>query len=163
MATLDVIQEFRDDHRKVRDALLSLSTALQNKRVLEAREILGNINVAVGPHFRFEEEHLYPALKPFLGEYIDDLIREHDGAIATAKACVDLLSTDELNDQQAADGARAARSLLIHVSNCDGLAILSERLTQGDLDELGDRLAASREAGVSLLDWADTIRAAGAA
>ncbi|MGQ9694947.1 MAG: hemerythrin domain-containing protein [Thermodesulfobacteriota bacterium] len=74
MANIDPIAEFRADHRQVRDGLLELTAALQKKDVARAREILGNIDKIVGPHFRFEEEALYPALRIFLGEYVDDLL-----------------------------------------------------------------------------------------
>lgn len=158
MARLDPIVEFREDHRKVRDRLLELIEALQSKDATRARTILGKINVLVGPHFRYEEETLYPALRILLGEYVDQLLKEHDGVIATARSCAELLEKDHLTDEEAKQAARAARALLIHVSNCDGLSILSERLSKKELDYLGEKLAAARESGVSLLDWAETIR-----
>lgn len=158
MSKLDPIAEFRQDHRKVRDGLLAIIAALNAKDVVKARKILGEINIAVGPHFRYEEETLYPALREFLGEYVDQLIKEHDGVIATARACANLLKKNILTDKEAADASGAARTLLVHVSNCDGLAILSERLSPEKLDELGDKFAAARKAGVSLLDWAQSIR-----
>ena len=71
MAKLDVIAEFREDHRKVRDGLLEIIDALHSKNVGKAREVLGRLNALVGPHFRFEEENLYPTLRTFLGEYED--------------------------------------------------------------------------------------------
>jgi hypothetical protein len=48
--------------------------------------------------------------------------------------------------------------LLVHVSNCDGLAILTERLKPKELDQLGEKLVAARQAGIPLLEWAATIR-----
>ena len=158
MVKLDAIAEFREDHRKVRDGLLEIIAALQLKDVGSARDILGKLNVLVGPHFRYEEETLYPALRVFLGEYVDQLIKEHDGVIATAQACAQLLSKDKLTDEESRQAADAARALLVHVSNCDGLAILSERLDKKELDDLGEKFAAAREKGVSLLDWAARIR-----
>lgn len=158
MAKLDPIAEFREDHRKVRDGILDITAALKSKDVEKAREILGNLNVLVGPHFRYEEEVLYPALRAFLGEYVDQLLSEHDNVIETAKVCAGLLSKDQLTDQESEDAQKAAMALLIHVSNCDGLAILSERFTKEELDDLGDKFLASREKGVPLLEWADTIR-----
>ena len=158
MATMDPIAEFREDHRKVRDGLLDIIKALQSKDVLKAREILGNINVMIGPHFRYEEETLYPRLRTFLGEYVDQLVKEHDGVIDTARACANLLGKNALTDKEANDAANAARALLVHVSNCDGLAILSERLGKSEIDYLGEKFTASRKAGVPLLDWAATIR-----
>lgn len=157
-SVLDPIEEFREDHRKVRDGLLDLINALEAHRIIEARQILGNINTLVGPHFRYEEEALYPALKVFLGEYVDQLLSEHNGVINTAKNCAELLQKDILTDKEAKEAANAARLLLIHVSNCDGLAILSERFGKKELDDLRKKFAASREAGVSLLDWARDIR-----
>lgn len=158
MVKLDPIAEFREDHRKVRDGLLDLIDALQSKDAVKARKILGKINVLVGPHFRYEEETLYPALRVLLGEHVDQLLKEHDGVIATARSCADLLKKDSLTEGEAKQAATAARTLLIHVSNCDGLSILSERLNKKEIDNLSEKLAAARKAGVSLLDWADTIR-----
>jgi len=159
MAKLDVIAEFREDHRKVRDSLLALIDALRSKDVAEAKEVLTGIELLTGPHFRFEEEALYPALRPLLGEYVDQLLREHDEAIETARSCAELLQKGELTDEEAQQAADAARALLVHVSNCDGLAILAERLEPEELDRLGEGLAAAREAGVPLFEWAEKIRA----
>lgn len=158
MATLDVIAEFREDHRRVRDGLLEITAALRAKEVDRARAILGELDSMVGPHFRFEEEALYPALRELLGEYVDQLIAEHDGVIETARRCAELLERTSLTDEEASQAAAAARALLVHVSNCDGLAILSERLMAEELGRLGERLAQARKEGVSLLEWATTIR-----
>ena len=158
MAKLDPIAQFRDDHRGVRDNLLDIINALEAKDVTQAREILGKLDTAVGPHFRFEEEAFYPALRVFLGEYVDELLKEHDGVIETAITCANLLERDSLTDEEAKQAAQAARALLVHVSNCDGLAILSERLKPEELDELGEKFESAREAGVPLLQWAESIR-----
>lgn len=158
MTTLDPITEFREDHRKARDGLLDIIEALNAKDVVRAREILGNLNILLGPHFRYEEETLYPTLKVFLGEYVDQLVKEHDGVIETARTCAQLLEKDTLTDEEGEQAANAARALLVHVSNCDGLAILSERLSSQELKELGVKFAAARETGVSLLGWAEKIR-----
>lgn len=158
MVKLDPINEFREDHRKVRDGLLKMIDVLQLKDIPKARKILGNLNVLVGPHFRYEEETLYPALRVFLGEYVDQLLSEHDGVINTALACANLLKNDTLTDEEAHQAADAARKLLVHVSNCDGLAILSERLKKKEINALAEKFAASRKAGVPLLEWAEKIR-----
>ncbi|MBI4303289.1 MAG: hemerythrin domain-containing protein [Chloroflexi bacterium] len=155
---LDPIAEFREDHRKVRDGLLDLAGAAEAGDVTRARDILGKIDIMVGPHFRYEEEALYPALKEFLGDYVDSLIKEHDGVIATAKVAANLLSKPALSKEEGKEVAKAARALLVHVSNCDGLNILAERFSREKLDKLADIYADSRAKGVPLLRWADTIR-----
>ncbi len=158
MAHLDPINEFREDHRKVRDGLIDIIGSLKAKDAARARDILGKLNSLVGPHFRYEEETLYPALRVFLGEYIDQLMEEHDGVIETARTCARLLEKETLTDKEAEEAAHAARALLVHVSNCDGLAILSERLNSEQLEELGEKFNQARKAGVPLLEWADKIR-----
>ncbi len=78
--------------------------------------------------------------------------------IDTARVCAGLLAKDTLTDAEAEQASQAAMQLLIHVSNCDGLAILSERFSQKEMDDLASSFAEAREAGVPLLEWADTIR-----
>lgn len=158
MAHLDPINEFREDHRKVRDSLIEIIEALKSKDVTRAREILGKLNILVGPHFRYEEETLYPTLRIFLGEYVDQLLEEHDGVIETARTCARLLEKDTLTDKEAQEAAHAARALLVHVSNCDGLAILSERLNPEQIEKLGEKFDQARKSGVPLLEWAEKIR-----
>ncbi len=155
---LDPIAEFREDHRKVRDNLLDLASAAEAGDVPKARDALGQIDTLAGPHFRYEEETLYPAMKEFLGDYVDSLIEEHGGAIETAKIAAKMLSQSALSKEEGKVVAKAARALLVHVSNCDGLNILAERFSQEKLDKLGEAFAQSRAAGVPLLRWADTIR-----
>ncbi len=158
MAKLDPIVEFREDHRKVRDYLLDLADAAEAGDVAKAGGILGQVDTLIGPHFRYEEETLYPAMKEFLGDYVDSLIEEHGGAIDTAKTAAKVLSQSSISEEEGQVVAKAARALLVHVSNCDGLNILAERFSQEKLDKLGEAFAQSRAAGVPLLRWADTIR-----
>src|SRR3990170_5910257 len=93
------------------------------------RTSLGTLDTLVGPHFRYEEEALYPTLRMFLGKYVDSLISEHDGAVNTAKTAAALLAKSSLTSEEKKAAADAARALLVHVSNCDGLNILAERLS----------------------------------
>ena len=123
-----------------------------------AGEILAELDMTVGPHFRFEEEHLYPALRVFLGDHLDRLVKEHDEIIETARSCVELLKKTTFTDDQARQVADMARAMFVHVSNCDGLLIFCELFEPARADELSRKVEAAREAGVSLLDWASSIR-----
>ncbi len=152
------IEEFRNDHRKVRDGLLDLIELIEKKEVKKAGEKLSELDRLVGPHFRYEEETLYPTLRRFLGNYVDELISEHDEVIATARKCAEILSKGEISDEEAKEASLSARKLLVHVSNCDGLAILTERLNESELKNLADKFIKAREENVSLLEWAEKIR-----
>src|SRR3990172_3499013 len=113
MAKLDLIVEFREDHRKVRDGLLDLASAALAGDLIKAGGILGQIDTMVGPHFRYEEETLYPAMREFLGDYVDSLIKEHDGAIDTAKVAAKLLSQSSLSKEEGQGVGKAARARLV--------------------------------------------------
>lgn len=155
---LDVIEEFREDHRKVRDLILDLAGTLRQRDLPRARELLGSLDRLTGPHFRFEEEALYPALRQFLGDYVDKLVSEHDGAIGKARGLAELLERDSLSQDEAGAAIADVSSLLIHVSDCDGLAIIMEKMSEQELGQIADTVMACREADVSLLRWAQEIR-----
>ncbi len=158
MAKLDPIVEFREDHRKVRDSLLELASAAEGGDLDKARTALGAIDALAGPHFRYEEESLYPSMKEFLGDYVDSLIEEHDGAIKTARVAAKILSQSSVSAEEGKMAASAARALLVHVSNCDGLNILAEKFSPAKLDQLADDFQKARDQNVPLLKWADTVR-----
>jgi len=158
MKEVNLFQEFREDHRKIRDGLLDLASAFEACDVKRAKEILGYLNQILGPHFRFEEEALYPSLRLFLGEYIDKLLKDHDGAIKTAKDLISLLDKGEISKEEGKEAAKITRSLLVHVSDCEGLAIIAERLSKNEIDKITERLLEARREGLSLVDWADKIR-----
>jgi hypothetical protein len=56
-------------------------------------------------------------------------VSEHDGAIGAARTAAQLLSHPFLSEMEGKELARTARSLLVHVSNCDGLNIMAERFS----------------------------------
>ena len=157
-AQFNVIEEFREDHRNVRDLILDLASALRQRDVAQARELLASLDRLAGPHFRFEEEALYPALRQFLGDYVDKLVSEHDGAIAKANGLASLLQKDSITQEEAGAAMSDVSSLLIHVSDCDGLAIIMEKISERELGQIASTVMACREADVPLLRWAQEIR-----
>jgi hypothetical protein len=152
---------FREEHRYVRDLLLDLVRALEQRRLPDARALVGEIAAVTGPHFRYEEESLYPALVAIFGpEYVEKLRDDHDGAIASARRIAELASRDALTDGEVDEAVRLVRGILPHVSDCDGLSIMVELLA----DETVERIFAARDAaraeGLDLLEWgADPRRA----
>ena len=75
-----LLGEFHSDHAKVVQALIDLRHAIQARDPLRVRRTLNEANKLVGPHFKFEEQHLYPSLTEFVGEAgVQRLLTEHDG------------------------------------------------------------------------------------
>lgn len=150
---------FREEHRQVRDALLDLIAAFTRRDQQQIRALLGRIAALTGPHFRYEEEAVYPALTEIFGtDFIESLFSAHDGVIATAKKLVDLASKDSLSEEEANEAVRLTRGVLPHVSDCDGLSIMVERLPEEKVQSILDARDQSLWAGLDLIQWATQIR-----
>jgi hypothetical protein len=155
---------FRVEHRQVRDGLLELIEAFEARDQEGARTLLARLAALTGPHFRYEEEALYPALVGIFEEaYVELLLSAHDKAIASARRLVALASQDALSDEQVREAVHLIRTILPHVSDCDGLSIMTERLPQGQVQAVLDARDRSLREGLDLLQWAAQVRARGPA
>ncbi|MBI4506539.1 MAG: hemerythrin domain-containing protein [Chloroflexi bacterium] len=152
-------QVFREEHRFVRDALLDLIDAFRQRDRARIGGLLQQIAAATGPHFRYEEEALYPALVDIFGpEYVEQLYGAHDGAISGARRLVELAGKSALGDADVAEAVRLVRGILPHVSDCEGLSIMVERLPAASVQAIFDGRDRSLGAGLGLLEWAEGVR-----
>jgi hypothetical protein len=152
-------QMFREEHRSVRDVLLDLIQALQERDRARIQSLLTQTAALTGPHFRYEEESLYPGLVEILGEeYIQKLLRAHDVAIGTAKELVEMAGKELLTDDDVAKAVLFVRSILPHVSDCDGLSIMVERLPEEMVETFFASREHARSENLNLLEWADGVR-----
>jgi hypothetical protein len=150
---------FRGEHRQVRDTLLDLIEAFEARDLPRVRGLLSHAAIVTGPHFRYEEESLYPALTDLFGEeYIDKLLGDHDRAIGSAKRLVELAGKSVLTNGDVAQAIRLIRGILPHVSDCDGLSIMVERFAEAQVHSILDARDRSRAEGLDLLRWADGVR-----
>lgn len=150
---------FRDEHRQIRDALLDLVVAFQERDQARAQSLLTTIAALTGPHFRYEEEALYPGLVEIFGEeYIEKLLADHDLAIGTARRLVELASKGSLTDEDVGRAVRFVRSILPHVSDCDGLSIMVERLPAEKVEAVFQARDRAQAANLNLLEWAEQVR-----
>ncbi|HEX7124819.1 MAG TPA: hemerythrin domain-containing protein [Thermodesulfobacteriota bacterium] len=153
------LRVFHEDHRALRDELLDLVEALRARDGAAVRSRLDRIAADTGPHFRYEEEALYPALVEILGpEPMEDLFGDHDRFIGVAGSLAALAARSVLSDEDAAYGIRLARSVLPHVSRCGGLAILVEALSNETVRAVLGARAYARADGLDLFDWAMRVR-----
>jgi hypothetical protein len=149
---------FRDEHRQVRDALLELGDAFTARDAAAARSLLGHIAELTGPHFRYEEETMYPLLVQIFGaEYIDSLIDDHDVAIAGSRRLVELVE-GSYEPAEIEEAHRVIRKILPHVSDCDGLSIMVEKLRDDEVDAIFAKRDETLAAGLDLLTWDSTVR-----
>jgi hypothetical protein len=150
---------FRQEHRQVRDLLLEFIEAFPQRDGGRTGKLLEQVAQLTGPHFRYEEEALYPALTQIFGAgYIEQLFRAHDGIIRTAFRLSQLAGRADLDDDEVDEAVKLTRSILPHVSDCDGLSIMVERLPEQAVQRVLDVRERSRDAGLDLLTWASEIR-----
>ena len=150
---------FREEHRIVRDLLFDLLDAYELGDSTRARKVLSEVARITGPHFRYEEEALYPALVPVFGpEYIEKLLGDHDLAIASARRLVELTDGRDQTEEERNEAVRLTRGILPHVSDCEGLTIMVELFPEPELESVLEARAWAREAGLDLLVWAQEIR-----
>ncbi len=156
----DPIATLKADHIKVRDGLLDLIDATGKRNAVKSLEILIRLDRITGPHFRFEEESLYPSLEKFFGkEYYEYLLQAHDRVIRTAKQLATILGSGEINEKQGKELPGIIRTqVLPHPIECEGLTLFAERLTKKEVEKIAKNLQAAEKENVTLLNWADTIR-----
>ncbi len=152
-------QMFKEEHRVVRDALLDLVQAFQERDKERIGSLLNLTAGASGPHFRYEEEALYPSLVEILGAgYIEKLLGDHDRLIAAAGKLVELAGKDTLTDEDVATAIRFIRGMLPHVSDCDGLSIMVERLPEEKVEAVLAARDRSLDANLDLMAWVAQVR-----
>lgn len=151
---------FRVEHRTIRDTLFALMEAFQARDKARIQPLLRQTAAITGPHFRYEEEALYPNLVGIFGEeYIEKLIGDHDRAIGSARSLVTLAGQDTLTAEDVARATRIIQSILPHVSDCEGLSIMVETFPEETVQTILTTRQNAREAGLDLLTWADQVRA----
>lgn len=153
------LKTFRQEHQIIRDTLFDLITSFIQKDIDKAKELLTGLDEFTGPHFRFEEESLYPALIPIFGvHYINKLYTDHDLAIARAKRLATIIAFKNLDEEDYIMAINNVRSILPHVSDCEGLSIMVEKFEETKITTITDSMKEARKENISLMKWADTIR-----
>ncbi|GGS82475.1 hemerythrin domain-containing protein [Nonomuraea spiralis] len=159
-------ETFHAEHREVRDLLLALIDAFTGGDAAQVRKLVEALSAAIGPHFRYEEEAMYPGLKPVFGaHYMDKLLSDHDDTIRNIRELAELAETAEVDtlgtigENQAAWGIALVREILPHLSDCDGLSLMVETLPEDDVVHILATREVAREINADVLTWAGTLRA----
>lgn len=112
---------FRHEHREIRDALLELSRAFARRLQSEIAVSLVKVARLTGPHLRYEEEALYPALSRLFGpDYIVKLRTDHHRAIGSMRRLVDLASRNTLTVKAVSAAMNRIREVLPYIADCEG-------------------------------------------
>jgi hypothetical protein len=151
---MNLIQEFHSDHQQVVGALFELRQAITQRDIPKVRTILASAEKLVGPHFKFEELYLYPALEPFLGEsYTKKLYNEHDGVFRSIRRIAQLAQNDSWSEGDHQSAATNLELIYEHPIACDGLSLWMERLPEGKKQQLLEKMHEVRKQATSLSEY----------
>jgi hypothetical protein len=150
---------FRAEHRAIRDALLRLLDAIRARDRKRIRRLLEQTAEIAGPHFRYAEEAVYPALTGlFDPEQIQKLQAGHDRAIAAMRRLAQLTAKPLWSGRDTAEASRLVCAMLPHLSDCDGVALMVERLPVRKLRAILQAREQAHRVGLDVLQWAELIR-----
>ncbi len=151
---MNLITQFHTEHRQVVNALIDLRQAITAREIPRVRSILAGAEDLVGPHFKFEELYLYPALEPFFGEaYGKQLLNEHDGVFRSIRKIAELAQKAEWNETDYASALANLELIYEHPISCDGLSLWIERLPAESQEELFQMMLAVRKQGTKLSEY----------
>lgn len=130
-----LVQRLKADHKATILALTELRRALVQRDREAARRRAEELDLLAGPHIRFEEQSLYPALRKVDAHRIDALHREHE---TIAVALGDIRRRLEDGDGHVPYRVLAAEltPFFNHTLSCDGVLYLVERFGAAQQDEL---------------------------
>jgi hemerythrin HHE cation binding domain-containing protein len=151
---MNLIQEFHSDHQKVVNALFDLRQAIETSDVSRVRSILDSAEGLVGPHLKFEELYLYPALERFLGEYYArGLVNEHDAVIRSIRRIAQLTQKEAWSDVEHQSAMTNLELIYEHPISCDGLSLWIERLSAEKQFQLLEKMLEVRRQGTTLSEY----------
>ncbi|MDY7082144.1 MAG: hemerythrin domain-containing protein, partial [Halobacteria archaeon] len=104
-------------------------------------------------------ETLYPALVEYFGEsQVIDLVEEHDEGIGIIRELQEALQGSSVPEELKGSVTEKIAPLFVHVSDCEGLTIYMEEMSDETLDKIEDNFETAWEEEVPLLEYDEKIR-----
>jgi hemerythrin HHE cation binding domain-containing protein len=120
----------------------------------EARRIVNFLDVIMGPHFRVEEEALYPKLKEYFGEEnVKRLLEEHSVTTETMNEFKQSIGDETYVKEDGEDVLKKLKGFFMHLTSCDGLSIIIEKFPENQKRKLAFHLAKVRAEAILLTLW----------
>jgi hypothetical protein len=148
------LETFKQEHQTILDGLLDLRGAIRQRDAARAQELVRALDQVMGPHFRVEEEALYPMLTDYLGtENVRNLLDEHRGAIAAMHLFKQHMGDPAWLQAQGPEALKMLEGFFMHVTSCDGLSIIIERFSDTQKIELAEHLDRVQAEPLPLTEW----------
>ncbi|MBI4446135.1 MAG: hemerythrin domain-containing protein [Acidobacteria bacterium] len=149
----------REEHQQMRGVLRELADAFWWRVPEYFPSILRRVAAITGPHFRCEEEVLYPALEKVGGiQPVTELLANHNQLKSSAERLAELAKKEVWSDEEVGVGIELIHGLLQHVNDCDGLVAMVERLPDETVRNILDAHKRFNKASLDLLRWAQEVK-----
>jgi RND superfamily putative drug exporter len=130
------------EHRQLLDLLVEIELASESRRAERVVALAGQLRRLAEPHFRYEQQALFPQLVDPLGaEYVRGLYTAQEGVFEALGRIESLAESDSSPRSAAAETRRLVRSARSSLITCDAAAEVLERGPA----ESADRVLAARE------------------
>jgi Hemerythrin HHE cation binding domain len=147
------------EHRAICAALEGLIEALERIDHEEVRSSLALVGERAGPHFRYEEEALFPALAGLFGEaYLEWLLREREATIGAVRKLKAIAAFKRINVDDSRHALELARRIMAHIRECETLEMPLAALPREKIDDVMQARDRSLHEALGLLEWADGPR-----
>ncbi|MFB6346883.1 MAG: hemerythrin domain-containing protein [bacterium] len=148
---------FKEEHQSILQDTERLIRRIENSTSPDIEDEIDTLNDHLGPHFRYEEEALYPSLEDQYGRiYVKRLYDSHEGTIYTLRKLREMVVNNSLNQSKALELIYGW--LLPHVSDCEGLSIMVDQIPSVAIDEITRARERANSENLDLLTWADRER-----
>lgn len=126
-----------DEHRELHDILLDLLIANEARDGRRVTTLAQTFRDVARPHFRYEDEVLFPAFTELLGvEYVAGLIADHRSVEEALDRIEALARADAIDEPGAAEIGRLAQTALACIVTCHGLGIVVDLQPPGAAERL---------------------------
>lgn len=148
------IKAFKQEHQQILDRLLALKDAIEKTDTDLASNLVEELDQIMGPHFRVEEEALYPMLVEYLGdENVKELLSEHQRAVETLYNFKKCINNKTWLSQHREEALNKLQGFFMHVTGCDGLSIIIERFSEQQKAKLANHLDIVHSEARPLTQW----------
>jgi len=159
MERKELLLQLDKEHDQIREMLQKLSISIMMEDVARFKELLVKFDKITGPHFRFEEEAVYPALVDiYYPGYISKLYTDHDLVIARFNELNNLLNKEEFSGSDYISCIRHLRMMDHYITGCEILPIKKIPLDDQQIRRLKAIHRKSKEEKLGLISWSDTRR-----
>ncbi len=155
----ELLNNWIKDHQKLLDLLYDIMVDIKEGRIEHAWALMEEFSAEAGPLLRFEEDVLFPHLKPIIGEKnVDLLLQDHDEIIRTFEKLYLVLNKNQYSKEEIETALDMTKYTLLKIALHEGLQLFFNMLSDSAQREMVEERDKLYKDGIDLHRWIDQIR-----